>query len=322
MTKITQAVSTVLSHCLVVLRKSLMLLRYFLSGLVVFCLAARFLVKDGIGAFAVVYYSTPLPILAVSSLIIGVIWLAGKRKRLAGLYFVLTTGCLLAWPCESFFWNVRAAAPGNVKLFFWNTASNHSANEIASYICSFDADVIGIVESGIKRKALSVWMNVFSDYHVEVLAGGAALITRGKILSKERGSLAGRGDFHLLKIDLNGEQFLVLLVDIEGDPLQSRSPAFEQLSRLIRAHAHENLIVMGDFNTPLDSVLFESFRQHLTHAFEHGGLGFPETWPVPMPVLAIDHIWVSKNIRVVSCKLNWSRLSDHRAVVANIEPPL
>ncbi|MGH7455080.1 MAG: hypothetical protein ACRENG_27240, partial [bacterium] len=69
------------------------------------------------------------------------------------------------------------------------------------------------------------------------------------------------------------------------------------------------------------SVLFESFRQYLNHAFESGGSGFAETWPIPLPVLAIDHIWVSKKIKVISCNLNWSRLSDHRPVEASIEPP-
>jgi endonuclease/exonuclease/phosphatase family metal-dependent hydrolase len=145
-----------------------------------------------------------------------------------------------------------------------------------------------------------------------------ALITKGKILSVERGSLGGCGRFNLLEVALNGEQFHVLLVDIDGDPFQSRSPAFERLARIIRAYAQANLIVMGDFNTPLGSVLFESFRQDLTHAFESRGIGYAETWPIPLPVLAIDHIWVSKKLNVVSCDLHWSHLSDHRSVLASI----
>ncbi len=304
------------------IHQSVMLFRYFLSGLFISCLAIRFFVKDWIDAFSVVYYSTPLPLLATFSFMLGIIWLAGKRTRVAQVYFIFTIVCLLAWSCESFSLNSRVSAPSNLKLFFWNAASNKSANEIASHIHSFDADVIGIVESGIKKKTETIWKNVFSNYHVEPLADGMALITRGKILSKERGSLGRRGHFNLLEVALNGERFHVLLVDLDGDPFQSRSPAFEQLSKMIRSYSPANLIVMGDFNTPLDSVLFESFRQYLTHAFESGGIGFAKTWPIPLPVLAIDHIWVSKKIKVVNCNLNSSRFSDHRAVVANIETPL
>lgn len=306
-----------------VVRQSLRLFRNFLSGLFISCLAIRFLVKDWIEAFSVVYYATPLPILAIFSLILGLIWLLSKRIRAAKFYFIFTIACLIAWSYESFSLNSRAPTPSNLKLFFWNAARNKKAGEIADYVNRFNADVIGIVEAGTKtKKARNLLKNAFPSYNVEILTGEMAFITRGEILAKESGSLGRRGRFNLLKVALNGEQFHVLLVDIDGDPLRSRAPAFEPLAKMIRAYSQANLIVMGDFNTPLDSFLFDSFRQYLTHAFESGGNGFAETWPMPLPVLAIDHIWVSKKIKVVNCNLNWSRLSDHRSVVANIEPPL
>jgi endonuclease/exonuclease/phosphatase (EEP) superfamily protein YafD len=270
-----------------------------------------------------VYYATPLPILAIFSFLLGTIWLFGKRIRAAKLYFIFTITCLIAWSYESFSLNTRAPEQSNLKLFFWNAAHNKRTGEIADYIHRFDADIIGIVEAGTKtKKTRSAWQNAFPDYHVELLAGEMAFVTRGEILAKESGTLGRRGRFNLLKVALNGEHFHVLLVDIDGDPLRSRAPAFEPLAKIIRAHSQGNLIVMGDFNTPLDSVLFESLRQYLTHTFESGGHGFAETWPIPLPILAIDHVWVSKNLKVASCNLNWSRLSDHRSVVANIEPPL
>jgi endonuclease/exonuclease/phosphatase family metal-dependent hydrolase len=172
------------------------------------------------------------------------------------------------------------------------------------------------------KKVRGAWKNAFPNCKVELLAGEMALITRGEILSKQSGSLGGCGRFNLLEVALNGKRFQILLVDIDGDPFQSRAPAFALLSKMIRAYAPAKLIVMGDFNTPLDSVWFESFRQELTHAFERGGVGFAETWPVPLPVLAIDHIWVSKKINVVNCNLNWSWLSDHRSIVAIVALPL
>jgi endonuclease/exonuclease/phosphatase family metal-dependent hydrolase len=252
---------------------------------------------------------------------LGMIWLFSKRIRAAKLYFIFALGCLSVWSYESFSLNSHAATPSNVKLFFWNAAHNKRAGEITNYIHQFNADLIGIVEAGTQtKKARSLWKNAFPGYNVELLAGEMAFITRGEILSKESGSLGRRGRFNLLKVALNGEQFHVLLVDVDGDPFRSRAPAFEPLAKMIRSYSQDNLIVMGDFNTPLDSILFESFRQDLTHAFESGGVGFAETWPIPLPVLALDHIWVSKKINVVNCNLNWSWLSDHRSVVTNVEP--
>jgi len=299
------------------------LCRNFFSGLFICCLVLRFFIKDWIGAFAVLYYSTPLPILAIFAFGLGLIWRFSRRMRLARFYFIFALGCLSVWSYESFSLNSHAATPSNMKLFFWNAAHTKRADEIADYIHQFNADLIGIVEAGTKtKKVRSAWKNAFPNYNVELLEGEMALITRGEILSKESGSLGRRGRFNLLEVTLNGERFHVLLVDIDGDPLRSRAPAFASLAKMIRAYSHAKLIVMGDFNTPFDSVLFESFRQELTHAFERGGGGFAETWPVPLPVLAIDHIWVSKNINVANCNLNWSRFSDHRSVVANVALPL
>lgn len=297
----------------------LKLCRNFLSGLFICCLVIRFFVKDGIGAFAVLYYSTPLPILALFSFVLGLIWWFSQRIRLAKCYFIFALGYLSIWSYESFSLNSHAVTPSHVKLFFWNAAHNKRASEITDYIHQFNADLIGVVEAGTKtKKVKSAWKNAFPNSNVELLAGEMALITRGEILSKETGSLGGCGRFNLLEVALNGERFHIVLVDIDGDPMQSRAPAFAALSKMIRAYSPANLIVMGDFNTPLDSVLFESFRHELTHAFESGGVGFAETWPVPLPVLAIDHIWVSKKINVVNCNLNWSWFSDHRSIVANV----
>ncbi|MGH7454091.1 MAG: hypothetical protein ACRENG_22250, partial [bacterium] len=258
----------------IVVRQSLMLFRNFLGGLFISCLVIRFLIKDWIDAFSIVYYSTPLPILAIFSFLLGMIWLLSKRIRTAKFYFIFTITCLIAWSYESFSLNSRAATPSNLKLFFWNAAHNKRTGEIADYIHRFDADLIGNVEAGTKtKKTRTLWKNAFPSYNVEILAGEMAFITRGEILSKESGSLGRRGRFNLLKVALKGEQFHVLLVDLDGDPLRSRAPAFEPLAKMIRAYSQANLIVMGDFNTPLDSVLFESFRQYLTHAFESSGHG-------------------------------------------------
>lgn len=299
----------------------LRLCRTAVSVFFISCLVIHFLVKDRIDALSVMYYCTPLPVLAIFSLLLGIIWLLSKRIRIAQACFICTLACLATWSYKNISLNSRAPAADDVKLFFWNAANNRRAEEITGYVQNFNADIIGFVEAGIGKKKIATWQNVFPNYQVQVLPGDMALLTRGKILSTESGSLSKRGRFNLLKVALGGRLFHVLLVDIDGDPLRSRAPAFEQLAEMIRFYAHENLIVMGDFNTPLDSVLFEPFRQYLAHAFESAGMGFSPSWPVPLPVLIIDHIWVGKSLTVVNCNLNWSRYSDHRSVVAHIEPP-
>jgi endonuclease/exonuclease/phosphatase family metal-dependent hydrolase len=78
------------------------------------------------------------------------------------------------------------------------------------------------------------------------------------------------------------------------------------------------VVLMGDFNTPSDSVHFDSLRQGFQNAFETGGNGNAATWPVPLPVLAIDHIWTNRLVRVHSARHAGSVQSDHKAVFAEL----
>ena len=305
----------------IVARIVLLLCSQLLSGLLLACLVVHFLIKDEFAGFAFVYYSAPLAILAVLALGLGWLWWLSQRMQFARLCFLFATLAFLAWSYKSFSFNSKKATPENVKIFFWNAAGNNSTNEIAGYVHGFDADVIGMVESGMRSRNVSAWQKKFPEYHVEKLGGNMALLTKGTLLSKATGSLGGRGRFNLLEVGLKGKELHVLLVDFDSDPFRSRAPAFEPLLQLIRAYAQTNLIVMGDFNTPLESVFFEPFHAYLDHAFERGGNGFAESWPLPLPVLTIDHIWVSKKINVINCNLNWSQYSDHRPVLANVALP-
>lgn len=303
------------------LRFCLMLVRIILIALLFVCLVSHFILKDTIALWAVVYYSMPLPVLFSLALLLGLLFAVERRNRIALLCFGCSSLGLLMWTFESFSFNRRVATPDNVKIFCWNAASNPSADEVAHYVAGFDADLIGIVEAGIRTSRVQTWQNVFHDQHVEKLPGNMGLITKGKIVSTQTGSLNGLGRYNLIVVVINCVRFHVVLVDFDSDPFRSRAPAFTALRELIRAHAQENLIVMGDFNTPEDSVFFASFRPLLKHAFGEGGRGFAKTWPLPAPVLEIDHIWVSPKTPVVDCELAWSHLSDHRPVVANIALP-
>jgi endonuclease/exonuclease/phosphatase family metal-dependent hydrolase len=107
-------------------------------------------------------------------------------------------------------------------------------------------------------------------------------------------------------------------VDFDGDPRQTRRAPFEQLYQIVKPHVNEPLIVMGDFNTPIDSVFFEKLRGQLQGAFETAGSGNAATWPMVAPIMSLDHVWLSKHFRVVRCEHRTSIYSDHRAVVVDL----
>src|SRR5690606_4384326 len=72
-----------------------------------------------------------------------------------------------------------------------------------------------------------------------------------------------------------------------------------------------NTIILGDFNVPYESVLFKEIKSDFNHAFNEKGNGFRETWFWNIPLLSIDHIWVSKDLKILKTEKKGTFKSDH-----------
>jgi endonuclease/exonuclease/phosphatase family metal-dependent hydrolase len=113
----------------------------------------------------------------------------------------------------------------------------------------------------------------------------------------------------------------VLLVDAVVRPFSNRREMIDEVFELARETPEIPTIVMGDFNTPTDSVWFDEVRNDYDHAFEQAGRGMLTTWPAPAPILAIDHVWLSRQLRADCASIGWSWASDHRPIVVDLEWP-
>ncbi len=71
-------------------------------------------------------------------------------------------------------------------------------------------------------------------------------------------------------------------------------------------------LVVGDLNTPRRSLAFDELPDGYRHAYDAVGCGWSYTWPVPLPVLAIDHCLCGPETIPVNYELQTSWLSDHR----------
>ena len=70
-------------------------------------------------------------------------------------------------------------------------------------------------------------------------------------------------------------------------------------------------ILLGDFNVPFESKFLDSIKNNFNHAFNEKGNGFRETWFWNIPLLSLDHIWVSKDLKVLKTKKIRTFKSDH-----------
>jgi endonuclease/exonuclease/phosphatase (EEP) superfamily protein YafD len=85
------------------------------------------------------------------------------------------------------------------------------------------------------------------------------------------------------------------------------------------------VLVLGDFNMPVDSAIYRQFWSDWTNAFSAAGFGLGRTKHTPMRALdgmllgsRIDHILVRPGVRVTSCWVGPSMGSDHRSVCADL----
>ncbi|HID23159.1 MAG TPA: hypothetical protein EYP14_12260 [Planctomycetaceae bacterium] len=90
--------------------------------------------------------------------------------------------------------------------------------------------------------------------------------------------------------------------------------------------AGQPVVICGDFNTPSSSSLYRAYWSNYTNAFDVAGFGYGFTapcashrhWPDGWPWIRVDHILVSSDWRVLSCRVGRKNGSDHRLVAAQL----
>ena len=100
-----------------------------------------------------------------------------------------------------------------------------------------------------------------------------------------------------------------------------------EIRAAIDAHVDDRpLIVVGDFNTPTSSNLFQEFWGDLQSAFDVAGTGYGYTspckthrfWLPQTPWARIDHILCSRHWTIRECHIGHSNGSDHRLIAAEL----
>jgi vancomycin resistance protein VanJ len=112
----------------------------------------------------------------------------------------------------------------------------------------------------------------------------------------------------------------VMAFDLISNPVIDRFPPMDELAAWAgRRRSGIPLLVLGDFNTCRDSLSFRQLRGELRNVYESAGRGWPYSWPVPLPLYAIDLAWASDDLHVVSHRFRTSLLSDHRRQVMDLD---
>lgn len=285
-------------------------------------LSVRLTIRDSIPGLSAIYYATPWPILTAAALFPAILWARRRRWPIAAGFLFVALVCGAAWVRNAFHFH-KPTGTATIRVAYWNTCRPGSELPAAlDLINSIHADIFGLAETNSKVRNIHPrpeWATGQPGKQILHLRRHMLLATPQPTTQLHDGLLNDRGQYALTQTELHGRKILILMADFDAIIAWSRKPAFDRLIQLIDAIGDQPLIVMGDFNTPLDSTFFAPLRARLRHTFETAGSGYAKTWPMPLPVLDIDHIWVSHHFRIVHSEHRSSLLSDHRPVIADLE---
>lgn len=271
---------------------------------------------------AVVFYAMPWPVL---SLLTAVAALAARRLSAKEFRIALFAAVMCASRSAfvDFRWSSSASNPSPAstwRVAVWNAAHLPRGVRVATdVIRQWDADVIGIVEAGTTYQLeLEEWQRALPEYQIVRPRPQMLLIARGRIREPELKSIGRHSDVALARIERGSEVLDIALVDIISSLSYGRATPLRNLAQILEERNLGPHVVMGDFNTPPESVWFAPLRARYQSAFEIAGSGYRATWPVPAPALQLDFLWVGSQVHVKECHHDWTTASDHRPVIADI----
>jgi endonuclease/exonuclease/phosphatase (EEP) superfamily protein YafD len=206
---------------------------------------------------------------------------------------------------------VRPANEGELRLVHWNVAHRLSAGA-QEVLREQQADLYVLSEIPDARTVEEFRATLGPDFQAQTFAN-LAVIARGTVCAE--GWLIHRSDTLVQSVSWqrNGRTLRLLAVDLPSAIHIHRDPLLRAINTLIESQ-HPDLVV-GDFNAPRRSRALASLPEAYRHAYDTAGSGWGYTWPVPLPVYALDQCVHSSRIVPLRYALHSSIHSDHRLQV-------
>ncbi len=292
-------------------------------SLTIGCLLAvllRLICKDSLPVLAPLFYATPLALIWSGWTVTGAIFVGLRKPVLAALAGILAVTCWVWWQQTAVVAAPQTLSVNSLRIVFWNAARLKSGwSPVAGQIAEWSSPLMGFVEAGSDGpEDRARWQQEYPHHRPIFFGNDMVLLTQAKLLETSSGQLARGCYYGLARLEWHEQQFTAILVDIHSSPFYSREPALTALADLANSITTEPVVIMGDFNTPADSVCFHDLRAGFQNAFESAGRGHSATWPTPCPVLAIDHVWTNRRFAVNLCRHARSAQSDHFGVIAEL----
>jgi endonuclease/exonuclease/phosphatase (EEP) superfamily protein YafD len=263
---------------------------------------------------------------------IAVAALLARRRRLAAVALVIVA-CHGYWTMARLLPRPARAAPAGAQRLRVVSANllvvNEQAAELAAELEGLGADVYFLQELSPEwdelLEARGFWQRYpFNRRVTSEDAFGNAIASRLPVrdldvfwsadLPQMRGVLRFDGrDVELVNVHLLPPRTL--------EYTRHYRKGADALLEIVRRFGGRTFIVAGDFNATPDSYFAARMRAVSDDAWEAAGSGFGFTWPNGMfriPPMRLDHVFVSRDLDVLTAAVGRGAGSDHRPISAEV----
>ena len=270
--------------------------------------------RDTNDSLVVVFYAMPLPLLLGATLLLAL----NRRHRAAAL--IVALGIASTWVWKSFRWHEpQPSTADEVRVLFWNLNRPETPRpQLIGMIQKMQPDFVACVEPGPHaERDTTAYMAALPGYDCQFMPRGILWLSRHPSRYRARGKIDNIGAYAIFESQLKEKTLRFVVADVYAEPTRPRTA---QLKEVLEFSNHDpRTIIMGDFNTPSESWLFDAYRNEpLQDAVETGGKGFRETWFWGLPLLSLDHVWLGRDWQVLEAHKIWTTASDHAAIFVRI----
>ncbi|WP_440959508.1 endonuclease/exonuclease/phosphatase family protein [Oceanicaulis sp. LC35] len=205
-----------------------------------------------------------------------------------------------------------------VTFNLWNLNRDHDA--AIAFLRNGDFDVAFLQEIGGSLREIPQSLEAEFPHQIRC-PWGATLISRLPVIEQ------GCDAYRTVPI-------AYMQIEFQGAPLRLTSTHFarptrpdlyayhrERLAGLIADQTHQSQILAGDFNTAEHGFQMRLLAQSLDplQRITHGLRTWPSERALPIPVIGIDHIWISEDLCASRTGVAPDAGSDHRPVMTLVE---
>lgn len=286
------------------------MLKHFFKSLLLFInviiiialLAIHFIVKDCNYEMSILFYAFPLPVIITVILLLSIF----LSKRYKKVNIIVALVLLTVWLNRSFKVNTSEdIKETDIEIVFWNTSRIRNFEDAFSDNNNIP-DVLVLVE--FNDDEIREIMEKYPQFYFYTSQREMAVFSKEELnIINEKTSKFSTTVIHFETYGIN-----FYAIDVIGSIDVPREWGIDFIESSI--NTNENTVLLGDFNVPYESLLFDNFKVKFNHTFIEKGNGFIETWFWNLPILSLDHIWVSNDLKILKTEKISTWKSDHSMI--------